>query len=193
MRSDQHDIPQTFSPDGNRIVTWISPKITPRDGAIGTKSTPLEKALTHLTSRPGASDWRQRQTKVDCAARGITWGPAGGDHFPGRGHRAELLALGGDANMASLRADGHLLAAASVDGQVRVWDTREATSKHLARRFVRWLSPRCRDRAELLATIQNDRSLSEPVRRFALDIARRRPDPSPPRSPSESGPAAPQP
>jgi WD40 repeat protein len=109
----------------------------------------------------------------------------------------EILKINGEASLVSFSADGRVLAAVSRDGHIRVWDTREATPEQraprLARGLVRWLSPRCRDRTELLARIQDDPSLSESVRRFALDLARHRPEPSSLRAPVESGPAAQQP
>jgi hypothetical protein len=119
----------------------------------------------------------------------------------------EVLGIKGEASVASNSAggwasaavslvsfsgDGRMLAAVSRDGRIRVWDTREATPERRARReargLVRWLSARCRDRADLLARIEHDPSLSAPARRFALDLARRRPEPTPPSPPTSPAP-----
>jgi WD40 repeat protein len=107
------------------------------------------------------------------------------------GNGREILSIKGGASFLAFSADGRMLAAVSIDGQIRVWDTREATPQlralREARGLVRWLAPRCRDRAELLAGIRGDASLSEPVRQSALELARRRPEPSPATAPGQPG------
>jgi WD40 repeat protein/tRNA A-37 threonylcarbamoyl transferase component Bud32 len=98
------------------------------------------------------------------------------------GTRREILSIKGGASLVSFSDDGRLLAAVSGDGSIHVWDGRETTPQLKARRearsLVRWLAPRCRDRAELLARIRGDAGLTETVRQASADLARRRPEPS---------------
>jgi WD40 repeat protein len=175
----------TLSPDGRYLATCYGPgawmvlwDVTTGQVQWSTEVTATDQRFSPDGSRIAMSSGREITLRDVATGREILW-------------------INGEASLASFSADVRVLAAVSRDGRIRVWDTREANpeqrDRRQARNLVRWLSPRCRDRAELLARIQDDPSLYESVRRFALDVARHRPEPPSPRAPVESGPAAQQP
>ena len=89
----------------------------------------------------------------------------------------ELLALPGhtgEVNLVAFSSDGHRLASAGVNGAVRIWDatSRSPESRDLreALGLVRFLLPRFSSQAELRDRVEQDQTISDPVRARAREL-----------------------
>jgi WD40 repeat protein len=110
------------------------------------------------------------------------WDAASGQevaHLPG--HTSYIWSLG-------FSPDGQTLVSGSGDSTVRLWDTEPLKTRYQARREAEALRPEAerlvaklfrerKDAADVVATVQADRSLSEPQRHAALRAVLRRAHP----------------
>jgi len=92
----------------------------------------------------------------------------------------EVLSLRGHAAQVhdvAFSPDGYRLASASHDGTVKIWDASPLTPElrvlREARSLVEFLSAQSLSKTEVSARIRSDPTLSEPVRRRALDMVER--------------------
>ena len=143
----------SFLPDGRLVVAAeMDGKVVMRDAEMLAEIPSIPDARAD----PSPSSW--------LASSSETTSPDGRRIATARGREIkildtstgrEVLSIKGGASFVAFNDDGRMLAAVSGDGTIRVWDGREATAPltalREARSLVRWLAPRCRDRAELLA------------------------------------------
>ena len=185
----------SFLPEGRLMVSAeIDGKVVMRDAEMLAEIPSIPDARAD----PSPSSW--------LASPSETTSPDGRRIATARGREIkildtstgrEVLSIKGGASFVAFNDNGRMLAAVLGDGTIRVWDGREATAPHTAlrkaRSLVRWLAPRCRDRAELLARMRGDAGLTETVRRVAVDLAQRCPEPSLKQAAGRPGDAARQP
>ena len=158
-----------FSPDGQRLASASYDKsVKVWDAATGQESLTL-KGHKHGVNSVAFSPDGQRLASACLDGTVKVWDAATGkESLTLKGHAGSVYSV-------AFGPDGQRLASASTDGTVKVWDARPWTPELRAQFQARGLLTVKRERVksleELQAVIRSDKTISDMVRKQALDWA----------------------
>jgi WD40 repeat protein len=158
-----------LAPDGRRLaVAGTDDAVTIWDVDTREKTAVLRGHATRVLAVTFSPDGRRVATGgADRTVK--VWGADSGQ---------ELLTLSGHTQPVAdvaFSPDGRQLASGGFDGEVRLWDGEPLTAQTLVNReaegLLRYLKEKSLPPGEVLARVRKDPTISEPVRRKALELA----------------------